>query len=780
MLTYHQVITTDLSLLTTAAAKWEAAAKDFEAVQRTYDSQVRNVAADGSWTGTAATTFLQTTKTQTYNQYTAAATEARAVASLLRDAHAQFTELRKKLENEVKEAEKAGMKVSENGIATFDFAKADKALANAARHDPDLHTTEATYSTHIANAVQAVDDADQGVKLALQAAVQDTDLFDGFANGFNAKAEGDIEKVEAKEAAELAMKLDSTGHLDTKQLAEMERLFRDNSRNKEFSQAFLTGLGAENALKFTNKLNDLSYFDDKKRKDEYLSLEKGLATTLATATRTPDFKGPDGKSVKYGSAAYAKSYQEWMKTPDANFYNSWRDGLKKAGVEKYALKAATEKTDIIGMDHDQKIRGYQSLITLMQQGSNYSPQFLTDVTDDMVAVEKKDKNIWDLYGQFEGKQDGWFANDPVDAALGIMSHDPSTTTAYLDPGAGGEDARHRNNDRLNYFLHDRDWKIVDTTTWNGNVEHRAGDVEDKDSRVGLGAALEAASTGREPGSPLGKPGPHTDGQARVMQDTISVLDIDKGGQKIHENLRQPLGHAMADYVADTHEISKGRLGEYGRAAGKEDIWSDGGRAHITVPQDSLIRVMRGISENDAVYAQLYEAERFYGAEVLTKAAHDPGEGRENWSVPIQDTAGALGALNAIGADKYLDQRDDRAQWANDMSKHAYHVGGTPITFIPVVGDEAQRVVDEATYSWAKDVISEADSVAQNKLDKNRASGIDGTNELIDSWADGRKIPAKILVNGELQENPALANLKMVAGHESAVRRNIALDALGRH
>ncbi|MBB5116617.1 hypothetical protein [Streptomyces eurocidicus] len=771
-------MTTDLALLTTAAAQWDAAAKDMESVQKTYNSQVRNVGIDDQWQGVART-FAQLANTRTYEQYTAAATEARAIASLLRDAHAQFVDLRGKLKAAVAEAAEKDMKIDDNGKATW-----TKRNDPGVKNDPDAATAipkaEAAWTERIADFVQQFDDADQGVKLALAAATQDSDPNDGIDHGFNAKAEGDIEVVEGRRQAELATKLNSTGHLNDKEMAEMRRLFRDNGKNKEFSQTLLNTLGSANTIKFTNKMNDLAYFDDKKHKDDYLSLEKGMAVSLATGTRAPDFKGQDGKPLKYGSAAYTKAYQDWLKSPDARFYNHWREDLRKTGIDQYKLKAATEKTNVIAMGHDQKVRGYQGLLTLMQQGGSYSPQFLADVTDDMVAAEKKDKNLWDLHGTFEGKNDGWFANDPVDAALGIMSRDPDTATAYLDPGAGGKDAQHRNNERLNYFLHDRDWDVTNTTKWNGNIEHRAGDTEDKDSRVGLGAALEAAATGREPGSPVGKPGPHSEGQARVMQDTIATLDLEKGGQKIHPNLQQPVGHALVDYVADTHEISKGRIGEFGRSAGKTDIWSDNGRSHITVPPDSLIRVMRGAAENDSIFAQLYEAERFYGAEALVKAAKEPGVGRENWAVPIQDTAGALGTLNAIGADKYLDQRDDKAQWANDMSKHAYHVGGTPITMIPIVGDEAQRVLDEATYAWAKDVISEADLIAQKKLDANRAAGIDGTNELIDSWAKERKIPAKIQTNEEWQENPALANLKMAAGQESAVRRNNALDALGRH
>lgn len=500
MLTYHQVMTTDLSLLTTAAAKWEAAAKDFETVQGTYDSQVRNVAVDGSWTGTAATTFRETTKTQTYNQYTAAAAEARAVASLLRDAHGQFTELRKKLENEVKRAEEAGMKVSENGSATFDFAKADKALADAARHDPDLHTTEATWSARIATAVQAVDDADQGVKLALQAAVQDTDLFDGFANGFNAKAEGDIEKVEAKKAAELALELDSKGHLDEKKLAELERLFRDNSGNKEFSRTLLDNVGADGAIKLSNKLDGLTS-SDKSHKQDYLALQGGLATSVSTATAD-------------------------AKTP---FYEKWREELRKAGEKNFGSKT-------------NPLYGYQSFVSLMGHHDQYGKAFLNDLGNDIIATEKQHDGIWNrIAGGHKG-----IGNDPLDGLLGIMGKQPDAATAFFDPGADGK------NEHLKYLLKDRHWPKW-TTVGPAGIH----DLDDPASRMGFGSALEAAATGKVPGTHHALGG-HSEAEARVMHDTIRVLNSDWKGDKLPQNLRSPLGHMLTDYTSDTHEILPAR------------------------------------------------------------------------------------------------------------------------------------------------------------------------------------------------------------------------------
>ncbi|MEU3351351.1 hypothetical protein [Streptomyces sp. NPDC037389] len=769
MLTYHQVLTTDLALLTTAAEQWDTAAKKFESVQKDYESQVKAITTDGSWTG-QANLAGKSAMQLTHDQYTAAAKEARAIASLLRDAHAQFTELRGKLKSAVADAEKDHMRIGDDGRATW--TKRDDP---AVLHDPDAPTAiakaENSWNQRIAEAVRAFDDADQGVKLALTTAVQDAtpDLLDGTPHGFNANAEGDIEKVEAKEAYELATKLNSTGHLDAKDMAEMQRLFRDNDHDKAFSQTLLSSLGADNTIKFTNKLNDLAYVADKKHKADYLTLETGLAGTLASATRVPDFKGQDGKPLKYGSAEYSKSYQDWMKTSDATFYDGWREGLKKAGVEKFDLESATNKTNVIGIGHDQKVRGYQSLATLMQQGSGYSPQFLADVTDDMVAAEKKDRDVWDLYGQFQGKETGWFANDPVDAALGIMSRDPATATAYLDPGAGGKDAQHRDNGRLNYFLHDRDWKFTNTTSWQGNIEHRAGDIEEKDSRVGLGAALEAATTGREPGSPMGKPGPHSEGQARVMQDTISILDANHQGDSIPGNLQQPLGRALIHYVPDTHDILDGLNPDKGRTQGLPRIQGSGDDSHLANNQASLIRVLRGVSDDKDTFAALHYAELSYSAERLAGGAQniDTKDSIHDWETRGAEVGKVSGIYNSIAHDIVLDKRDSGVQWVNDVARYAYHGIGTPITMIPIIGDEAQRTVDAVTYEQSKIAISNRENTARAEGSDIYSRGIDATNTLIDKWAEGRNV----------EKSNAVTGMRREAGQSFTEGRDAAYTAL---
>ncbi|MER6446546.1 hypothetical protein [Streptomyces venezuelae] len=184
MPSYHEVMTTDFTTLGTAATAWDAMAGKFESLRTTYEKKVPSTTTSGLWLGQAQQAAVPGFAV-TRNEYGNALVQARAVAALLRDAETLFTELRGKVKAAVDEAVAAGMKVSEGGNASFDFSKADAATANTARHDPGLAEVERSWTHRIQQAVDAFEEADHGVKLALVDAVTDTNLKDGTFGGFN-------------------------------------------------------------------------------------------------------------------------------------------------------------------------------------------------------------------------------------------------------------------------------------------------------------------------------------------------------------------------------------------------------------------------------------------------------------------------------------------------------------------------------------------------------------------------------------------------------------------
>ncbi|MBQ0827495.1 DUF6571 family protein [Streptomyces tagetis] len=359
----------------------------------------------------------------------------------------------------------------------------------------------------------------------------------------------------------------------------------DNGKSREFTQTLLSGLGASGTIELANRLSTLSHGG--KDRGTFAALQKGLADSLATAT-----KGP-------GSA----------------FSEKFLADMRRAGVQKFDLDVAAQRVPV-GVGHGQPVRGYQSLVTLMQAGDGYSGHFLKDLATDIRAVEDKkqggDPDVWDLSGGFGGEDVGWFADDPLDGVLGIMAKDPGTATGYLDPGPDGK------NDNLTYLLTERDWHHVDTTRWQGKVEVTGEDTFDQDVRTGPGLALAAGSTGDVAGADGTAFGRHTAAQARVMHGTVNLLDYghidgtfgedrkeprtgkadELPAREEYAALRGPLSQALADYSPDVVEAINGDAP--GGRAGKVGVYENGDDSQIQNSRSSLIRIMRGVSEADDI------------------------------------------------------------------------------------------------------------------------------------------------------------------------------------
>lgn len=695
MPSYHEVMTTDLSALTTAAAKWDSMAGELAKQEAAYRRYVHGISLGPSWVGQSAEAANRRFDV-TLKEYAGAQTEAKAIASLIRDAHSQFVELKGKVKAAVNEAVAAKMTVSDQGQCRLDFSKLTENERFSAHHDPDLRATEQTWTDHIAKAVQAVADADAGFAVAMKAVTKDNDDRDGTEGGFNHKATGDIEGYEAKAAAATAMKLNSGEKVSAAELAELERSLRDNSGNKEFSQPFLAKIGADGTIKLGNKLFDMAA-DDKSSRTQLLGMQRELANSLANATTNPE-----------GAKERA-------------FYDEFTKELKENGTKSFG-------------DSNNPIKGYSGFVAVMNMADEkFDPDFMESLGDDMIAAEKKDKG---LFVQIGAGHDGIRA-DAIDNLLGIMSRDPDTATAFLDPGPDPD----KGNGRLEYLTGHgdgaREWPDLLLSMYP-EVK-----VDDPYGHIGIGAALEAATTGHPPlaeGESNGAPGPHSPAQARIMQNTIEFLDSGASGDDVPKNMHQNLANALADYAADNHNIlAENDSRRYGSPEGLDGVWKDGSDAGITVGKDSLMRVMRGVTEEADTADLLYSTQRNYAMEQLGNAPTQGGEGQLSWINPASDLGQVMGAMNSIGSDVILDQRDGKIAETNDQARYAYHAIGAPITGLPVLGDTAQRLVDAATYEWSKDVIDSANSAALEQNSKHYGSGVGGTYSLIDAWAAERGV-----------------------------------------
>ncbi|MEV5581587.1 hypothetical protein AB0L39_23870 [Streptomyces parvus] len=752
MPSYHEIMTTDLSCLTKAADKWTDMAGEFNKRERQYEKDVHGITLGSTWVGLSASA-ANASFGITLNEYKAAQAEAKAVASLLRDAHTQFTEFKGKLQTARSGAVKAGMKVSEAGRVTFDTEALSEGARSAYHHDPDyqksVREAVTSWQQEIDRLVAATSDADKGVEIALKAVVKDSDVTDGTTNGFNGKPLDDIEAYELRDAVATAERLIDGKKVSDAALAELERSLRDNADDENFgAQKFLGRLGSEGTIRLSDVLSDRQQ-EGGPSGSQYTRLLGGLADTLAVATHVP------GSMAE--KAPGSKEFETWLKSGDGAFYRKFTEGLKEAGAKNYDSET-------------NPLYGYRPFVEMMTHADvPFDDQFLNQLGDEMIAAEEDNKAIFVQWGgnHREGRADA------LDSLLSVMSKNPDAATAFFNPAVGN------GQEHLDYLIGNGDG----AREWP--QEHVAAGprmivTDDPLSRHGLGLALEAGATGEEPGTPLGKPGPHSEGQARMMQGIIATLDQGAKGDTVPEALKVPLGRVLNDYTADTHAI----LGGYapGSPSGLDEVEGSGDSASITNSKASLLRVMRGVSDGVAgedaegnpirVFDTLYESQRLHSVDYLDAANHvSPSRLSENvtsWDVRSRDVGEVFGGMNAVGTDMILDVRDAEIGKINDQARYGYHGLGAVVNMIPQVGDIAQRAVDAAAYEWSTSVMAEAEKDALSNVSVVTAEGIASTNGLIRDWAATRDAP---------DDSPAVRNAMQEAKQSYAGGREEGYSAL---
>jgi hypothetical protein len=618
MPTYHEIMTTDLSSLVTAAERWDGMAGEFEKREAQYRRDVYGVSVGRSWEGMSADA-AHARFDITLKEFQAAQTEAKALASLLRDAHAQFVELRGKVKAVQRDAVEAGMRVSERGVVSY--VGQNTSAHPDAGHAKQACTSTSSWQDRLDRAVRAVADADRGVEIALKAVTADSDVMDGTCNGFNSRARGDIEQYEAEAADAIALRLNSGAELSDRDVAELRRTFRDNGGDKAFSRTFLDGLGADGTIRMTNRLNDLVHVRGGKGARDFSAIESGLARTLATATK-------DTKSKWYGE---------------------WRGEMRKAGVARY-------ETDFQGTRLD-KARGYQSLVTLMQKGDGYSPQFLEDLGDDIIRAEKADPDIWDLKGGYSGKRDGWFANDPLDGLLGVMSHDPDTAASYL-----------KSDDRMKYLMEERDWKVVEEAQ-DGAKAPTYSAALDMDDRAGFGAALQAATTGIDPSDKDAEFVPHSEENKAILRSSVRYLA--DSGDDFPPSLREPVARILANHGETVHV-----------AASSIDM------SEAPLKQEQLIEVMKQVSRDQGAYGTLNRGMN----QAMVATIHEPDQRYPDES--LLRAGRTVGFMEEARAQVAAEPKTAElpGKWMVDQA----------IGHLPVGSGEVQAGVDYVTERWLAD------------------------------------------------------------------------------
>ncbi|MGW1909752.1 hypothetical protein ACWCQS_03005 [Streptomyces sp. NPDC002076] len=197
MPSYFDVVNVDLSSLTTAATAWEGMAGKFKEQEEAYQRDVYSVTMGENSAGLAAIA-ANARFVITLQEFRNAQTEAKAVASLLREAAARIAKLVGEVLTVRQDAIDAGLKVSEQGIVSWDDKGQVDPFGRPVKHDDLVSMAVAKdWQDRIDSAVKAVREADVSVQVALDKVGIDSSSATG-GRGFNGEAVGDIDKYNAK------------------------------------------------------------------------------------------------------------------------------------------------------------------------------------------------------------------------------------------------------------------------------------------------------------------------------------------------------------------------------------------------------------------------------------------------------------------------------------------------------------------------------------------------------------------------------------------------------
>ncbi|MFJ2587738.1 DUF6571 family protein [Streptomyces sp. NPDC087538] len=627
---------------------------------------------------------------KTAKEFEDAEAQAQGIKLLFADAHTSFKTAKDALVRiRDEEGPAAGIHVDAKGKVTPRY---DLEGDIAARHDPDYaealrkqNHAVSSWQRKIDRIVEDCSDADDSLKRALAANVKDD-------HNFTAPKYKTLDAEQVDRAAELMKKVTGDGGTarNVAALRELEDLVDDNRNDPEFASAFYRRLGAEGTLEAYTKMSlDATSLgpagQDRANMVRNIQSDMGAMLGLATKTSTPDHLD--------------------------------------AGWTTQLMKAGRKQIDVPGAGF-AKLYGYQALGALLREGT-YDKNFLLSVGRDMVAMDKKNPEIWHENLPWDQKmlinldETGGKGFNPMTGLMQAMSNNPEASAVFFDEPlredtnkdgiVTTDDAALKGKkaqDVVDYLLDKKptgDWYDVVTGG------------EQSPGQTAMGNALEAAVTGRVPGDEDARPVEHGKHMSSVMEKVVAKIgaepELVTGDGRLN-GLAQNFGNMAAEYMPDlqaTAENGANQIKPFGKPA--------------EFRKDEMAFFLGAVGQDPQAYGAITNAQQAYTTALVSDVFQHPerhgdmGEAVRNAVHPGGEIAGIMTEARAQGVhdaqvaanEEYNQGVADNAKWTNRIIDA---VGAKYVEMLPVGGD----VVD-----WIKEDVSESavKNAEQDTSDKSR-------------------------------------------------------------
>ncbi|MFF3781532.1 DUF6571 family protein [Streptomyces sp. NPDC001933] len=675
MLTFDDVVNAPVGKLKEAADDWSEMVAKLEKLADDARQGMKAKSDKARWQG-ANSDVTKPFIGKTAKEFEDAEAQAKGIKLLLADAHTSFRTAKDALVRiRDEEGPAAGIHVDAKGKVTPRY---DLESDTAARHDPDYSAAlrkqnhaVASWQRKIDRIVEDCSDADESLKRALAANVKDD-------HNFTAPKYTTLDAEQVDRATELMKKVTGDGGTarNVAALRELEDLLDDNRNDPEFAPAFYRKLTAEGTLEAYTKMSlDATSLgpagQDRVNMVRNIQSDMGTMLGLATKTSTPDHLG--------------------------------------AGWTTQLMKAGHKQIDVPGAGF-AKLYGYQALGALLREGT-YDKNFLLSVGRDMVAMDKKNPEIWHENLPWDQKmlinldETGGKGFNPLTGLMQAMSNNPDASAVFFD-----EPLREDTNKDGIVTTDDAELKgkkaqdVVDylldkkpTDDWYDTVIGG----EQSPGQTAMGNALEAAVTGRVPGDEDAPPVEHGKHMSNVMEKVVAKIgaepELVTGDGRLN-GLSQNFGNMAAEYMPDLQATAEN---------GAEQIKPFGKPAEFR--KDEMAFFLGAVGQDPQAYGAITNAQQAYTTALVSNAFRHPeihddmGEAVRNAVHPGGEIAGMMTEARAQGVfdaqvaanEEYNQGVADNAKWTNRIIDA---VGAKYVEMLPVGGD----VVD-----WIKEDVSES-------------------------------------------------------------------------
>ncbi|WP_255954434.1 hypothetical protein [Streptomyces odontomachi] len=713
-LTYTDLVEVDLGHLGTAVSDWKATVAHLKTLAHDAKTGMQAKSESARWAGVNATVtqgFIKKTAKEIGDLHT----EAKSIFQVLDDAHQELVKLQRSTRHLVSEAQGKGFVITDEGDSTVSVADH---VAPGEPAKPEQLEKAKHYANQISSNLGRANDIDQSVKLAL-AKVHGNDQHNAGHHTYKS-----LNDAQAERAVELARKGD---HMTDKELAELNRILKYNSREKspddpskmdgEFATEFYKGLGGpKKALEFYAEMATDGTEKDagKTRLDGVAELQRNMGFALASAT------DPDSRR---------------------HLPASWGTDFRRLGTQKIEWQQ--------GLMYQPY--GYQVLGGILRYGE-YDPRFLDPIAEHVTQLHQKDPDKFMTHiGSGQGDRYGFnpsgkvgSGEDPLTSVLEALGHSPEaserfftdTPTAYLEDGTPDRSGKVKFNSYFDLFT-DKDFQ------WNAdsNDPDIYGNLDKQEEArnfgpAALGHALESAATGSPYGDESGPALPHSREQADLVSRIVNKFgaepellhhnengDIEEASGPLYA-MRDSLGGIVADYMGDFQGTLAKENGDQFEPFG----------APVAMRNAQVQAFLSEVGQDPDAYASITSAQQAYTAHAVS----DVVNGQSDSTVPdaeriknaVRPGGIIAGIMSESRADAVLDYHtaadkdfneaaSDKQKWVNRILGFGTDKAGQ----LPIVG---------APIGWASEDIQES---IMKSIEHDSAA--EAQRDATDAYSNGR-------------------------------------------